>query len=103
MTHLSNLKTLSEKIEHILENYKRSRDSDAILIKWLFYLHYEVDPQESFDKVLFRIQKGELPCFESIRRSRQKIQEQGKQKASTKTQQVRSALENDVKQQIREW
>ena len=77
---MKNLKNISLKVKHILENYKKTRDSDSNLIKWLFFIHYNVDPQESFDSVLSRVISGELPCFESIRRTRQKIQENGLQK-----------------------
>lgn len=67
---------LNNTIEHILLNYPEARDSDKYLILkvWEQYGLYLSDVQK--DKFM------DCPSTESIRRTRQKLQEQGKYKAS---------------------
>lgn len=102
MSYYKDLKSLSLKVEKTLEEYKTARNSDAQLIKWLFLVHFNVDPQEPFDKVMYRIIQGELPPFESITRCRRKIQEAGRNKACESVQAERADLEEDVRDQMKE-
>lgn len=67
---------LNNTIEHILSNYPEARDSDRYLILkvWEAYGLYLSEAQK--DKFM------SCPSTESIRRTRQKLQERGKYKAS---------------------
>lgn len=52
------------------------RDSDSKLIQRVYEI-YKVDVDNiSFSEVIYRIGKNEIPNFESIRRCRQKVQEE---------------------------
>lgn len=71
---MSRLKTLQSKVEDILAQYPKARDNDRILIGGVYHLFYGVDVYNtSFADVLFN---EDVPSFESIRRCRQKAQEQ---------------------------
>lgn len=67
---------LNKTIEHVLTNYPEARDSDKYLILkvWEAYGLYLSESQK--DKFMG------CPSTESIRRTRQKLQEQGKYRAS---------------------
>ena len=67
---------LNNTIEHVLTNYPEARDSDRYLILkvWEAYGLYLSESQK--DKFMG------CPSTESIRRTRQKLQERGKYKAS---------------------
>lgn len=100
MTFLNKMDTIKSQAQNILENYKLARNSDVHLIRWLFIVHYKLDPLESFDSVINRVLNGDLPCFESIRRNRQRIQENGDLSASSNVVKIRKELEKNVKDQV---
>lgn len=64
-----------DKVENILKTDEKSRDCDKILI-YNYILRYTACPEYFYNDLydLFNI----IPNFESIRRSRQLIQHQGK-------------------------
>lgn len=98
---LSNLKNLCDKVDFILDSYPGTRDSDQRLIYRVYELFYGVKENHSFKDVMARVHKKELPCFESIRRVRQKIQESGRFVGKNKK--VRGDLEPVVRDQIQHW
>ena len=66
---------LNSLVRFLLSTEPELRDSDLKLFKRIYEI-YRVDVYNtSFDDILGRIARNEVPAFESIRRSRQKIQE----------------------------
>lgn len=78
---MSRLTTIAQMVESILEQYPGTRDDDRELIQVLYGKYYGVDYYQPFGSVLRR---KDLPSFESIRRTRQKIQEQNESLRGTK-------------------
>lgn len=67
-----NLTTLTRKVWYCLEKYPETRSSDRKLILYIYSEFYGVYNQ-AFNRV---IENTDLPSFESIRRCRQKVQEE---------------------------
>lgn len=66
------LRTLTQKVWWCLENYPETRSSDRSLILHVYQVFYGV-----FTTPFYKVMDdGDLPSFESIRRCRQKIQEE---------------------------
>lgn len=71
---MGRLKKMQDKVEHILETYPNTRDNDRMLIGAIYAIYYDVDiNNETFASVLANEM---LPNFETIRRCRQKAQEE---------------------------
>lgn len=68
---MSRLKTVAKMVENILRNYPVTRDDDRELIRYLYARYYGINYYMPFGKV---ITNTDLPSFESIRRTRQKLQ-----------------------------
>lgn len=67
---------LKNLITFLLRTEPSLRDSDSKLIQRVYEI-YRVDVyNNSFSDVIYRIEKSEIPNFESIRRCRQKVQEE---------------------------
>ena len=73
MTTVTDLKTLTAKVHHILTEDPECRDSDKRLIMAVLAEHYGVRATDGIKEIL---ERDDLPNFESIRRCRQKIQEE---------------------------
>lgn len=71
MSELSNLKTIAQRVEFILRKYPGTRDDDRELFQTYFAYFHQIDFYTPFGAVM---RNHKLPSFESIRRSRQKIQ-----------------------------
>ena len=72
---MKDLKTIESRVRAILSKNKEARDDDMIL--YLMYCnHYgEVRVGElPFEMVMNNYKVFHIPCFESVRRTRQKIQ-----------------------------
>ena len=82
---LEKMKTLTEKVHWILSLYPDTRDDDKLLIYKIYKEYYNIR-QETFLEV---IRRDDLPSFESIRRFRQKIQEECEWLRGTKRTQKR--------------
>ena len=65
------LKTLEQKVRYCLREFPATRNNDRTLIGAVYAYFYDVDLMDSFLTV---IRDDKLPSFESIRRTRQKIQ-----------------------------
>ena len=79
MSFFQNLKDVKSKVEHLLVSNPSTRDSDNLLAATYYF--YEEGGKESLQKktaydFLKKMSSGELTSFESIRRTRQKLQEQ---------------------------
>lgn len=78
---MSKLNTIKAQVEYILRRYPATRNDDRFLIRVLYQKFYNVHYYDSFGAVLMNTK---LPSFESIRRCRQKIQEQDESLRGTK-------------------
>lgn len=70
---MAKILTIHQMVERILRDYPGTRDDDRELIKTLYGKYYGVDYYKPWGAV---IKDKNLPSFESIRRCRQKLQEQ---------------------------
>ena len=66
------LKNLQKQVEEVLKDYPIARQDDRFLITAIYLKYYDVPKGETFVEVM---KDRTLPPFESIRRTRQKIQE----------------------------
>jgi hypothetical protein len=94
------LKTIQQKVEEILKQYPGTRDDDRELIKTLYGKYYGVDYYKPWGAV---IKDKNLPSFESIRRCRQKLQEQNEDlRGSKKSEEARLAKQEEYLEYARE-
>lgn len=97
---MSRLKTLAKQVEQILEDYPLARSDDRFLITTVYIRHYGVRPTAGFKDVM---KDYTLPPFESIRRSRQKVQEQRPElRANADIEQIRMDLQEEYIEFARE-
>ena len=90
---MSRLNTLAKKIQQVLEEYPATRGDDRLLITTLYIRCYGVRPNAGFGEVM---KDYTLPPFESIRRSRQKIQETHEElRANYDVEQIRFDLQKE--------
>ena len=72
---MNNLKTIESRVRAILTNHKEARDDDMILYTLYCNRYGQVKVGElPFEMVMNNYKVFHIPCFESVRRSRQKIQ-----------------------------
>jgi hypothetical protein len=71
----NNLQQVKQKVEYVLANYPETRNNDKKLQVRILKTFYGVDRIED-------ILRPDVPNLESIRRCRQKLQEDGKYKSS---------------------
>jgi len=64
--------TIQQMVENVLRQYPGTREDDRELIQTLYGKYYGVDFYKPWGAV---IRDKNLPSFESIRRARQKLQE----------------------------
>ena len=65
------LKTLESKVRWCLEHFPITRSNDRYLIGSVYCHFYDVDSYQPFREIILN---DRLPSFESIRRTRQKLQ-----------------------------
>lgn len=93
------LKKVKERVRYILEKYPPTRGNDMILL-WRYYREYESDKLNlSFRKFKDMLRATSM---ETIRRSRQKIQEGGEFLPTEKTVRKRRRREGIIREGIRE-
>lgn len=68
------MKDLTAIVKKVLEEHKEARDSDSKLICWVYSITNPDIMGLSFSKVMWNSAYFDLPSFETIRRTRQKIQ-----------------------------
>ena len=74
---LERLRTMKERVEYLLEKYPNARNSDFYLI--ILYIRKFVPELAKYIRYIpYNVIKKYDGLFESIRRTRQKIQEEGK-------------------------
>lgn len=69
---MGKLRKVSQMVREVLENYPDTRSDDRLLIYTIYRNYYGIVN----DKFVNVIMRHDLPNFESIRRCRQKIQEE---------------------------
>jgi hypothetical protein len=103
MTYFENLKDVKTKVEELLTNNPKTRDSDNLLVATYYF--YEaggkdnLQQQSAFD-FLKKMSNGSLTSFESISRARRKIQEQNPQLRGNNYKDRKETSE-DVRQNIK--
>lgn len=70
------LDTVKWQVLQALERELDTRNSDALLFETVHKHFYGVAPTTPYMQVLKQIENGTIPPFETMRRSRQKIQEE---------------------------
>ena len=73
---MGRLKRMQDKVEYLLAQYPATRDDDRKLIGAVYTVFYGVDVNAPFKDILLN---DKLPNFETIRRCRQKIQEENEE------------------------
>ena len=74
---LHKLRTVKERVEYLLKHYPDARNSDFYLI--ILYIRHFVPELAKYIKYIpYEVIKKYDGLFESVRRARQKIQEEGK-------------------------
>ena len=68
------MKDLTTIVKKVLENHKDARDSDFRTIGWVYAVMKPEVMNMPFKEVLWKHSDFELPSFETIRRTRQKLQ-----------------------------
>ena len=91
-TEMDTLKKMKDKVTFLLERYPRLRDDDFLLIGAIYSQFYGVDCYDGFLDVMKNHEKMHLPSFESIRRTRQKIQEERIDLCSSKEKQIEKQI-----------
>ena len=97
---MEKLKTMQQRVEFCLETYPICRDDDNMLIGAVYAIFYDVDAKRTlFKEILLR---KDLPSFETIRRCRQKAQEQRPELRGTRyAQKKRKDNEKRVREYVR--
>ena len=68
------MKDINDIVTSVLTCHEETRDSDFKLICWVCSVTNPDVMSQPFSKVLWNYQKYNLPSFETIRRTRQKLQ-----------------------------
>jgi L-fucose isomerase-like protein len=85
---MDTLNKMKEKITYLLEKYPKLRDDDFLLIGAVYSQFYNVENSDSFLEIMKHHDERHLPSFESIRRTRQKVQEERLDLCSSKAKQL---------------
>lgn len=97
---MTRLKTMQAKVEDILERFQTTRDDDRQLIGCIYKFYYDVDMSMPFREILLR---DDLPSFETIRRCRQKAQEEHEElRGSTYARNQRKVMEGEVRAYVQD-
>ena len=81
---MSTLKKIKPQVEFLLTKYPKLRDDDFLLVGMVYHTYYGVGYDEGFLYVMKNHKELGLPSFETIRRTRQKVQEENPALESSK-------------------
>ena len=95
---MEKLKTMQSRVEFCLETYPICRDDDRILIGAIYNIFYGFDVKTRTAKDMLTCDA--LPSFETIRRCRQKAQEQRPELRGTRYAQKKR---KDNEKRVREY
>lgn len=73
---MSTLTKIKPQIEYLLKKYPVLRDDDFLLIGMVYHEYYGINYESGFLEVMKQHKELGLPSFETIRRTRQKVQEE---------------------------
>lgn len=94
------LNTLENKVRTTLETYKGTRDDDKLLFVVVYERYYGVNIYAPFRSVML---DPKLPSFESIRRTRQKLQQNNESlRGSDRKEKIRLEAQKDFLDYARE-
>lgn len=90
---MGRLNTLHAQVKELLEEYPMARNDDRFLMTAVYVKKYGVNPYSPFKDVMKRY---DLPPFESIRRTRQKVQADNPElRADFKVEEIRMELQRE--------
>jgi len=91
-------------VKKILEDYPQTRDCDPKLyIKVVERLNRGA-LNRPFEEVMFNLKELGLPCFETVRRTRQKLQQEIPElRACDKVQDYRTCQEEKYRKEFGQW
>lgn len=92
---MDTLSRMKEKVVYLLETYPKLRDDDFLLIGAVYSVFYGVGHGDGFLEVMKKHEDMKLPSFESIRRTRQKVQEERMDLCSSKAKQKEKQIAFD--------
>lgn len=73
---METLNKMKDRVTYLLERHPELRDDDWLLICAVYNTYYGVEHGDSFIDVMIGHDELGLPSFETIRRTRQKVQEE---------------------------
>ena len=74
--HVGTLNKMKDRVIYLLETYPELRDDDWQLIGVIYQKYYNISYSDSFLDIMYNHDALGLPSFETIRRCRQKVQEE---------------------------
>jgi len=97
---LMDLKRVKDKVAWVLEKKPHTREDDTLLVISVWKRFY----REEFHDLVFReFSRPDLPSFESIRRARQKFNEEGLYLPSEEVMKRRGRKIPEVQEDLREF
>ncbi|OKY78326.1 MAG: hypothetical protein BTN85_0815 [Candidatus Methanohalarchaeum thermophilum] len=103
MTASNDIDTVKEAVKRVLEDSYRARCNDNYLIlrvlEEMGFASYDL-AKEEFELKLDKNDIEKMPAFESIRRTRQKLQEQGEYQASDLVQENQSVEREKIRKRM---
>lgn len=95
-------KQTKELVKYLLEKYPKTRNSDQLLYVKVVEKLNPGAKGEAFEAVMLNLESMGLPCFETVRRSRQEIQAKNPRlKAVPKVQDYRTKREEEFRKEFR--
>ena len=73
---METLNKMKDRVIYLLETYPELRDDDWQLIGVIYQKYYNISYSDSFLDIMYNHDALGLPSFETIRRTRQKVQEE---------------------------
>lgn len=96
---------ITDLVKTILIQKPKTRDDDRYLLSLVWAAKYGRTKLENDNgmELLKAYVSGGLPSSESVRRTRQKLQEQFEELRGEKYQERQSSLESSVRESVRNW
>lgn len=92
---MDTLKKMKAKVTYLLERYPELRDDDWKLIGAVYREFYGISYDDCFLDIMEDHDALKLPSFETIRRTRQKVQEERMDLESSKRKQIEKQMAFD--------
>lgn len=100
---MQKLKTIEDKVKSILISQTETRDNDMKLYLCVCRYCLPAIGTMPFETVMTQCRSLGIPCFESVRRTRQKLQEQNPELIGTaRVKKLRAAQEQAYRQYAKE-